>query len=188
MYRCLDVMIYYSSLLFEALQRVSVDLAQLWNHFQQLGRRTGRIGRRPGGARRQHIFHHRIEGAARRALDAEKVPLSMCAFDFTIVANDIDRALQIGRHGMFNNVPRSRLPGGRHALLRHDRFLANRTTIVKTGQFAKTVCVNGVTARQILRRLARSEHVLATDRTIVLVLVLEAVAVKYIYIYVYATE
>jgi hypothetical protein len=181
--------LYNSSLLLEALHRVSVDLVQLWNEYPTiLGRRTGSIGRRPGGTRSQHIFHHRIERAARRALDAEKVPLSIGALNFTIVANDIDRALQIGRHGVLHNIPRSRLPGGRHALLRNDRFLANRTAIVKAGQFAKAVGVNGVSARQILRRLARSEHVLATDRTIVLVFVLEAVAVKYSYIYIYMQQ
>jgi hypothetical protein len=125
------------------------------------------------------LFDNRIEGRANRALNTQKMPLPTMRFSFTVVAHDIHNTLQIGWHGMFRYIPCPSLPGRCHALLTHDCLLANGATVVKAGQFAKTVGVNGVTARQILRRLTGREHVFATDGAVVLVLVLEAlVSVK----------
>lgn len=75
---------------------------------------------------------------------------------------------------MIGNVPSPGFPGGSHALLTDDRLFTDRAAIVKAGEFAKAMCVNGVTTREVLGRLAGREHVLAADRTVVLVLVFEA--------------
>lgn len=101
------------------------------------------------------------------------MPLLSVTLGFTIIAHDINDPLQVGRHGMLRNVPGSRLPRRRHALLTHDSLFANGTTIVKAGQFTKAVRMNGMSTRQVLRRLPRGKHVFATHGAIVLVLVLE---------------
>jgi len=98
----------------------------------------------------------------------------MVTLGLTVIAHDIDHALQISRHGMFGNVTSPGLPGRRHALLTHHRLFANRATVIKASQFSEAVCMYGMATRQVLRRLARREHVFAADRTVVLVLVLEA--------------
>lgn len=108
------------------------------------------------------------------ALNAEKVPLPARALRLAVVAHNINHALQILRHGVLRNVPRAGFPRRRHALLAHDRFLANRAAVVESCEFSKAVRVNRVAAGQILGRLARGEHVFAADWTVVLVLVLEA--------------
>jgi hypothetical protein len=107
------------------------------------------------------------------------VPLPTNAFGLTVIADDINNTLQISRHGVFHNISRPSFPGRCHALLGHHRLFTNRAAIIEAGEFAKAVRVNGVTAWQILRRLAGSEHIFAADWTIILVLVLEAVAVKF---------
>ena len=59
-------------------------------------------------------------------------------------------------------------------MLTNDRLFANGASIVKTGQFTKAMGVNGVSARQILGRLATAKHVFAANGAVVFVLVLEA--------------
>ena len=98
-----------------------------------------------------HLFHYRVKGRTTRTLDSQKVPLSSMGFGFTVVAHDIDNALEIGRHGMFGNVTGPRLPSSRHGLLTDDRLFANGTAVIKAGEFAKAVRVNGVSTRQVLR-------------------------------------
>lgn len=102
------------------------------------------------------------------------MPVPSVALGLTIVAHNIDDPLQVGRHGMFRNVSRPGLPGCRHGLLGNDCLFANGAAIIKSSQFAEAVGMNGVAAGQVLRRLARGEHIFSTDGTVVLVLVLEA--------------
>lgn len=123
---------------------------------------------------RQDLFHDRVKGRTARTLNAQKVPLTSGRFGLTIVAHNIDNPLQVGRHGMFGNIPGPGLPGRRHGLLTDHRLFANRTTVIKAGQFAEAVGVNRVTTGKVLRRLATAKHVLAADGTVVLVLVFEA--------------
>lgn len=124
--------------------------------------------------RAQDLFHDCVERVASRALNTQKVPLPAVTFALTIVAHNVHHALQIGRHGMLGNVPSPGFPSRCHALLTDDRLLADGAPIIKAGKFSETVRMNGVSAGQILRRLARREHVFAAYRTVVLVLVLEA--------------
>jgi hypothetical protein len=120
------------------------------------------------------LLNDRIERVAIRALNTKEMPLPPGTFGFAIIAHDIHNPLQVGGHGMFRNVPSSGFPGGCHTLLTHDCLFTDRATVVESREFPETVGVNGVSARQVLWRLTRGEHVLAADRTVVLVLVLEA--------------
>jgi hypothetical protein len=120
------------------------------------------------------LFDDRIERVAARALDTKKMPLSPVTFGFAIVAHNIHNPLQIGGHGMFRNIPSAGFPGGRHTLLTDNCLFTDRATVVKPREFPETMGVNRVSARQVLRRLTRGEHVLTADGTVVLVLVLEA--------------
>jgi hypothetical protein len=121
-----------------------------------------------------NLLHHRVEGVAFRALNAQKVPFAVVTLGFAVVAHDVDNALQVAGHGMFGNVPGARFPCGGHALLADDRLFANGAAIIKAGKLAKTVCVNGVSAGKILGRLSAGKHVFATHRAVVLVLVAKA--------------
>jgi hypothetical protein len=103
------------------------------------------------------------------------MPVSSWRLDLTIIAHDIDHSLQIRRHGLFGNVPRSGLPGSRHGLLRNNSLLADGAAIIEASKLAEAMSVDGMTAWQILRRLTRGKHVFATDRTVVLVFVLKTV-------------
>ena len=120
------------------------------------------------------MFHHGVERAALWALDAKKVPLQIVCFRFTVITHNIDRSLQIRRHGVFGNVPRSRFPGSGHTLLADNRLFANGASIVKAGKFSEAVRVDSMAAREVLRRLSRRKHVFAADGAVVLVLVLKA--------------
>lgn len=125
--------------------------------------------------RTQYLLHNCIEGVARWTLYSKKVPVSRMRLGFTIIAHNVHHSLQVWWHGLLGNIPCPRLPGGCHGLLRHDRLLANWTTIIKAGQLTEAMGMNRVATRQILRRLTRGKHVFAADWTIVLVLVLEAI-------------
>ena len=107
-------------------------------------------------------------------LNSQEVPLTTNRFCFTVVAYNVNHTLQIGRHGVFRNVPRTGFPSRRHALLAHYSLFANRTAVVESGKFAKAMGMNGVAAGKILRGLARGEHVFSAHGTIVLIFVLEA--------------
>jgi hypothetical protein len=99
---------------------------------------------------------------------------------FAIIAHDVDNSLKITRHGVLGNISCTSFPCCRHGLLRHDRLFANWASIIKPRELAKAVGMDCMSARQILRRLTRREHVLSADWTIVLVLVLETlVGVKH---------
>ena len=82
-----------------------------------------------------------------RALNAKEVPLQAGAFRFAIVAHDINDALQVRGHGVFGNIAGPGLPRRGHTLLTDDRFLTNRTAVIKARQFTEAMGVNGVTAR-----------------------------------------
>lgn len=125
--------------------------------------------------RHDDLLDNGVERAARRALNTKKVPVSSMTLCFAIVAHDIDDTLQVGRHWLLRNITSTSFPCCRHALGRHDSFLADWTTIIKAGKLTETMRMNRMTAGQVLRRLARGKHVFATDGTIVLVLVLEAI-------------
>jgi hypothetical protein len=120
------------------------------------------------------LLDDRIERVTIRTLDTKEMPLPPGTFGFAIIAHDIHNPLQVGGHGMLRNVPSTGFPGRRHTLLTHDSLFTDRATVVESCEFPETVGVNGVSARQVLWRLTRGEHVLAADRTVVLVLVLEA--------------
>jgi hypothetical protein len=120
------------------------------------------------------LLDHCVKGATIGALDAEKVPLSIGRFGFAIVTHDVHDALQVGRHGVFRNISGTRFPCRCHGLLRYDSLFANWAPIIKAGEFAEAVCMDGVSTREILRRLTRRKHVLTAYRAIVLVFVLEA--------------
>ena len=97
------------------------------------------------------LFHHGVKGRTARTLNPQKVPLSSMRFGFTVIAHNVDNALQIGRHGVLGNIPGSGFPGRRHGLLTHHSLFANGTTVVKAGEFTKAMRVNGVSTGQILR-------------------------------------
>ena len=125
-------------------------------------------------SRTQDLFDHRIERAALRALNAKEMPLQTSTFHFTVIAHDIHDALQVRGHGVFGNIAGPCFPGRGHALLTDDGFLTNGTAIIKTSEFTKAMRVNGMTARQVLGRLTRGEHIFSADGTIVFVFVFEA--------------
>jgi len=125
------------------------------------------------GSRAEHLFDHRVEGAAVTALDPQKVPVSGVAFRFAIVAHNVHYPLQVRGHRVLGNVSGAGLPRSGHRLLRDDRLFANGAAVVETGQFAKAVCVDGVAAGQVLGRLAGGKHVLSADRAVVFVLIFE---------------
>ena len=102
------------------------------------------------GTRAQDLFYHGVEGVTGRTLNTQKVPIASMTLGFTIVAHDINHTLQISRHGVFGNVSCSCLPRGCHGLLRHDRLFANGATVIKSGQLAKAMGMNGMSTRQIL--------------------------------------
>jgi hypothetical protein len=120
------------------------------------------------------LLDDRVKRVAIGTLNTKEMPLSPGTFGFAIIAHDIHNPLQVGGHGMLRNVPSAGLPGCRHTLLTHDSLFTDRATVVESREFPETVGVNSVSARQVLRRLTRREHVLATNGTVVLVLVLEA--------------
>mmetsp|Transcript_2534 Transcript_2534/g.6848 ORF Transcript_2534/g.6848 Transcript_2534/m.6848 type:complete len:224 (+) Transcript_2534:1063-1734(+) len=120
------------------------------------------------------LILHRIERTAVGALRSQEVPILPQTLRLTIVADDVHHPLQIGWHGMLGNVAGPCLPRGSHGLLRDDGLFADRTAVVESGKFPEAMGVDGMTAGQVLRRLARGKHVLSTDGTVVLVLVLEA--------------
>ena len=95
-------------------------------------------------------------------------------FDFAIVAHDIHNPLQIRRHGVFRDITSPGFPSSCHRLLTNNSLFTNGATVVKARKFSKAVGVNGVSAGQILRRLATAEHVFTANWTIVFILVLEA--------------
>ena len=72
----------------------------------------------------------------------------------TIVAHDVDDALQICGHGMFRNISGPGLPSGSHTLLRDDRLLTDWAAIIKASQLPETVRMDGVSTGQILWRLS----------------------------------
>lgn len=123
--------------------------------------------------RAEHLFDHRIEGATVTALDPQKVPVLSVAFRFAIVAHNVHYPLQVAGHRVLGNVSRAGLPRSGHRLLRDHRLFANGAAVVKAGQFAKAVCVDGVAAGQILGRLARGKHVLSAYRAVIFVLIFE---------------
>ena len=98
----------------------------------------------------------------------------MVTLGLAVIAHDIDHALQISGHGMFGNVSGAGFPSRRHALLTHHRLFANWAAVIKASQFSEAMRMNGMSARQVLRRLTRRKHVFTAHRTVVLVLVLEA--------------
>jgi hypothetical protein len=83
-------------------------------------------------------------------LDTQEMPVSSWRLDLTIIAHDIDHSLQIRRHGLFGNVPRSGLPGSRHGLLRNNSLLADGAAIIEASKLAEAMSVDGMTAWQIL--------------------------------------
>ena len=103
--------------------------------------------------RANHLFHHSIERGALGALHTEKVPVPVSALCLAIVAHDIHHPLQVRRHGLFGNVTRTGLPRCCHALLGHDSLFANGAPVVKAGELAEAVGVNGMAAWQVLRTL-----------------------------------
>jgi hypothetical protein len=115
-----------------------------------------------------------VKGVASWALNSQKVPVSIAAFGFTVVAHDIDNPLQVTGHGMLGNIARPGFPSRRHTLLAHNRLFTDWAAIIKACQLSKAVCMNGMSTGQILRRLSGREHVLSTNRAVVLVLVSEA--------------
>lgn len=74
---------------------------------------------------------------------------------------------------MLRNVSRPGFPRGCHGLLRYHRLFADGTTVVEPCQLSKAVRMNGVSTRQVLRRLPGGEHIFPTDWTVVLIFVLE---------------
>mmetsp|Transcript_8601 Transcript_8601/g.19333 ORF Transcript_8601/g.19333 Transcript_8601/m.19333 type:complete len:333 (+) Transcript_8601:195-1193(+) len=124
---------------------------------------------------RCNIIHHGIKTRTPRTLHAQKVPIAILALHLTIVTHDRNHPRQILRHGLHLNIPRPCLPRRAHGRPRHDRLFTNGTTIIEPGQVTKTMSVNGMPTRQILRTLTRREHVLATDRAVVFVLVRHAI-------------
>jgi hypothetical protein len=120
------------------------------------------------------LLDDRIERVAIRALNTKEMPLPSGTFGFAIIAHDIHNPLQVGGHGVLGNVSSAGFPSSRHTLLTHDCLFTDRATVIESREFPETVGVNGVSARQVLWRLPRGEHVLAADGTVVLVLVLEA--------------
>ena len=101
-------------------------------------------------------------------------------FCLAIVAHDIDNTLQIRGHGMFRNISGTGFPRGGHTLLADHSLFANGTAVIKARKFAEAMRVDGVSAGQILWRLARTEHIFSADWAVVLVLVLEAlVGIEY---------
>jgi hypothetical protein len=75
---------------------------------------------------------------------------------------------------MFGNISGSCFPGCCHALLRDHGLFTDGAPIIKSSQFTEAMGMNGMSTRQILRRLPGGEHIFAANGTIVLVLVLEA--------------
>jgi hypothetical protein len=126
------------------------------------------------GTRAHHLLHNGIKRRTPRALYTEKMPVTPRGFRLAIVAHDIDNPLQIVGHGVFGNVSSSGFPRCGHTLLTDDSLFTNGAAVIKAGKFTKTVGVNCVPARQVLWRLARTEHVFTTDGAVVLVFVLEA--------------
>jgi hypothetical protein len=120
------------------------------------------------------LFDHRVEGAALRTLNPEKVPLATRAFLFAIDAHDINQPLKLGRHRVLFDLPPTRIPGSSHAFLRNDRLLTQRTSVVETSKLSKTVRMDGVSTGQILGGLSRAEHVFNANWASVLVLVRNA--------------
>lgn len=102
------------------------------------------------------------------------MPLPIVTLSFAVIAHDVNRTLQVRRHRVLRNVSGPCLPRRRHALLTNDSLLADWATIIEAGEFPEAVRMDGVTAGQILGRLSRREHILATNRAVVLVLVPEA--------------
>ena len=123
--------------------------------------------------RTNDLFDNGVERATVLALDSQKVPLSVVALGFAVVAHNIHYPLQVTGHWMFGNISSSGLPCCRHGLLRDNGLFANGTAIIKASQLAKTVSMYSVTAGQILGRLARGKHIFSADRTIVFVFILE---------------
>jgi hypothetical protein len=120
------------------------------------------------------LLDDRVERVAIRALNTKEMPLPPGTFGFAIIAHNIHNPLQVGGHGMLRNIPSSGFPSSRHTLLTHDCLFTDRAAVVESRKLSETMSVNGVSARQVLWRLTRGEHVLAADGTIVLVLVLKA--------------
>lgn len=141
---------------------------------------VSRLSLSSAASRAQHLFNNGVKGIAIRALDPQEVPIASVALCFTVIAHDVDDTLEVAGHWMLSNISSTSLPSCRHRLLRHNCLLANWTAIIEAGELAEAMSMNGMSARQILGRLTRREHVLATNRAVVLIFVLEAlVSVKH---------
>ena len=75
---------------------------------------------------------------------------------------------------MFCYIAGPGFPCGGHGLLTDHRFLANRTAVVEASQLPEAVRMNGVSTRQVLRRLPRGKHIFSAYRAVVFVLVFQA--------------
>lgn len=116
---------------------------------------TGNAGVR---TRTNHLLHESIEAVALRALHTKKVPVPHVTLGSTVVAHNIHHPHQIGWHGLFGDISRTRFPRGCHALLGHDCLFADGTSIIKASQLAKAMSMDCMTARKILGRLPGREH------------------------------
>lgn len=120
-----------------------------------------------GIARTNDLLHDGVETGTVGTLDAQKVPVAILTACLAVVAHDVDHTGQIGGHWLHLDVPGAGGPSSRHGLLTDDGLLADGAAVVKSGQLAEAVGVDGVAAGQILGRLAGGEHILAADGTIV---------------------
>jgi hypothetical protein len=58
------------------------------------------------------------------------------------------------------------IPSGHHSFACFGSFLAHRTSRIVRGELSKTIPVDGVPARHLVRRSTRREQEFLTDRTI----------------------
>ena len=126
------------------------------------------------GGRWNHTFHHSIKTPTTRTLHSQEMPMTIFTLRFTIIASNVDNPRQVRRHGLQLNITRTCHPCLHHGSTRHYRLFAYRTSIVKGGQIAKTVWVNGMPAGQFLGWETGGEHILATYRTRIFVFVRHA--------------
>lgn len=126
------------------------------------------------GTDRKYMLHDGIKGRATRTLDPQEVPLAAVRFRFTVIAHDIHNTLQIRWHGVFGDITCPGFPRSCHGLLAHNRLFANGATVVEACKLSKAVGMDGMSARQILGRLATAEHIFTADWAVVFILVLEA--------------
>jgi hypothetical protein len=136
--------------------------------FQILGR---------GSPLQDDLFHARVERETVVAPDAQKVPPSVARRLFTIDADNVHNAGQVGWDGLAGNAHGQRGPGGGHVFRRLGRFFANGTAGVVRDEFLEAVPMNGVAAGHFVRGKATAEQIFLTNGTVAHVLATLAVVI-----------